>query len=79
VIYEGRIVSEDDQNVVLATNPVDPDDRRRIAKSQLDSQRVSNVSPMPAGLLDTLTREEILDLLAWLLNGDETNRVGVGK
>jgi putative heme-binding domain-containing protein len=79
VIYEGRIVSEDDQNVVLATNPVDPDDRRRIAKSQLDSQRVSNVSPMPAGLVDTLTREEVLDLLAWLLHGGETNRVGLGK
>ena len=69
LIYEGRIVSEDDKTVVLATNPVDPDDRRRVAKAQIESQRVSEISSMPEALLNTLERDEVLDLIAWLVSG----------
>jgi putative heme-binding domain-containing protein len=69
LIYEGRIVSEDDKAVIIATNPVDPDDRRRVAKAQIESQRVSEVSSMPEGLLNTMERDEVLDLIAWLLSG----------
>jgi putative heme-binding domain-containing protein len=65
-IHDGRVVAEDAAALVLATNPVDPDRRQRFKKSDIADQRVSEVSPMPASLLDTLTREEILDLLAWL-------------
>ena len=72
LIYEGRIVSEDDKSVVLATNPVDPDDRRHVAKAQIESQRVSEISSMPEGLLNTLERDEVLDMLAWLAAGDAT-------
>ncbi len=66
VILDGRVVSEDEKSVVMAINPVDPDQRRRVAKSDIASRRVSDVSPMPEGLLNTLTRDEVLDLLAWL-------------
>ena len=56
--------------VLLATNPVDPADaRRRIAKADIASQKLSALSAMPAGLLNTLEREEILDLLASLEAG----------
>jgi putative heme-binding domain-containing protein len=69
VIHEGRIVGEDDKGIVIATNPVDSDDRRRIAKAQIESQRVSEISSMPEGLLNTLERDEVMDLLAWLVSG----------
>src|SRR5204862_3438472 len=69
LIYEGRVVSEDKTTVVLATNPVDPDDRRRVAKAQIESQRVSEISSMPEGLLNMMERDEVLDLIAWLLSG----------
>ena len=65
-IHDGRIVNEDARNLVLAINPVDPDQRRRLSKADIASQHVSEISPMPAGLLNTLTREEIFDLLAWI-------------
>jgi len=65
-IHDGRIVGEDAMSVVLAINPVDPDQRRRLSKADIASQRVSEVSPMPSGLVNTLTRDEILDLLAWI-------------
>jgi hypothetical protein len=66
LIHEGRIVGEDEGSVVLAVNPVDSDDRRRIAKAQIAAQRVSEISSMPEGLLNALERDEVLDLLAWL-------------
>jgi putative heme-binding domain-containing protein len=65
-IYDGRVVSEDDKSLMIAINPADPDQRRRVSKADIATQRVSELSPMPANLLDTLKREEILDLLAWI-------------
>jgi putative heme-binding domain-containing protein len=78
-IYDGRIVSEDAKSISLAINPVDPDQRRRIAKPDIASQRVSELSPMPEGLVNTLSREEILDLLAWLETGGSSSAALEGK
>ena len=78
-IYDGRVVSEDATSIVLAINPADPDQRRRLAKADVASQRVSELSPMPAGLLDTLTREEILDLLAWVESGGDVRHAHFRK
>ena len=69
-ILEGRVVGEDSTLILLATNPVDlTDARRRLLKADIISQTVSSLSPMPAGLLNTLDREEALDLVAWLESG----------
>jgi len=68
-IHDGRIVGEDANSITLAINPADPDQRRRLLKADIASQRVSEVSPMPGGLFDTLTRGEILDLLTWIESG----------
>lgn len=65
-IHDGRIVAENAKTVTLATNPVDLDSQQRIATSEILSRRISDVSSMPEGLLNSLTREEILDLLSWL-------------
>lgn len=70
-MIDGRILSEDSKALVVSINPVDPDQRTRVLKDEVVAQRASDTSPMPAGLLDTLQREEILDLLAWLeLSGE---------
>ena len=66
VIMDGRFISEDDQNLTLATNPVDPDRRSTVRKSEVVSRHDSSVSPMPPALLNNFTRDEILDLIAWL-------------
>jgi putative heme-binding domain-containing protein len=73
-IYDGRIVSEDANSVTVAINPVDPDRHRRLLRTDIASQRVSDISPMPPALLDTLTREEIADLLAWIESGAATGK-----
>lgn len=50
----------------LATNPRKPFETIEIAKTEIESQTYSDVSWMPAGLLDTFTRAEIEDLIAYL-------------
>ena len=61
----GRIVEETPEKLVLRKNPLEPE-TVTIKKSEIESRSLSKVSPMPAGLLNTLTKEEILDLLAYL-------------
>lgn len=68
-VLVGRIVSGDDATILLSTNPVSFDQLERVAKRDIESQTPSPVSPMPAGLLNTLSAAEILDLLAYLESG----------
>jgi putative heme-binding domain-containing protein len=73
-IHDGRVLSENAENVTLATNPADPDHQERISKREIVSRRVSDVSAMPEGLLNTLNREEIFDLLGWIERGVVRNQ-----
>ena len=60
----GSLESEDDERVVLRSNPLAPD-KSEIAKAMIKERSVSEISPMPPGLLNSLKAEQILDLLAW--------------
>lgn len=53
----------------LAENPLFPDKITRIPKMDIAKRDHSKISLMPAGLLNLLTKNDILDLLAWLQNG----------
>ncbi len=68
----GRIVGDDFRNSLLtvAINPFDPSERREVNKADVVDSPESPVSPMPPALLDTMSREEVIDLLAWLIAGD---------
>jgi putative heme-binding domain-containing protein len=50
----------------LATDPAFPSRTVEIPKSEIVSRKISEVSWMPDGLLDTFTRQEIFDLIAYL-------------
>ena len=69
VIMDGRLIAEDDERLTLANNPIEPDHRWTVRKRDIASKRVSDVSPMPGGLLDNFSKQEILDLLAFLTFG----------
>lgn len=60
----GSLESEDDERVVLKPNPLTPE-TSEIAKAMIKERTISEISPMPAGLLNSLKAEQILDLLAW--------------
>ena len=65
----GRVEREDDRVVVirppLATETV------AVEKSQIRERTLSKTSNMPSGMLNTLTENQVLDLLAYLLSDSE--------
>ncbi|APZ96110.1 c-type cytochrome [Fuerstiella marisgermanici] len=68
----GRIVSENDEQISVLTDPEDSTKIVDIPKSDIDETLPSKVSIMPADLLKPLNKDEVLDLLAYLLSrGDE--------
>jgi putative heme-binding domain-containing protein len=47
-----------------ARNPLAPE-TVEVGKAMIKQRTISEISPMPAGLLNSLKAEQILDLLAW--------------
>ena len=70
----GLIVEETPTEVAIVENPVAKADPVRLKKSDIDERSTSPVSIMPKGLLDKLTRDEVLDLIAYVAaRGEESN------
>jgi putative heme-binding domain-containing protein len=61
----GKIVDETDDKLGIEPNPLEVK-RIDVKKSDITERRPSKVSPMPEGLVNQLTEEEILDLLAYI-------------
>jgi putative heme-binding domain-containing protein len=73
-VHIGVVVNLNGDTVTLNTDLTDPNQRVGIDRKEVKSLEVSKVSPMPPMLLAMLKKEEILDLLAYILSGgDKTN------
>jgi putative heme-binding domain-containing protein len=66
--YKGMIVKREGETIQLAENLQEPDKTISIKKADISRVTPSDVSPMPTGLLVTLSRDEILDLLAFIVS-----------
>ncbi len=66
-VFVGRIETQDDERLVLRTG-VDFTETLEFARSDIDALRPSPLSRMPTGLLDCMTEDVILDLLAYCLS-----------
>ncbi len=76
----GRIKSETDTEVVLMPNPFNETYTTSITKDEVLKREPSPISPMPAGLLNRLNKEEIVDLFAYLnAGGDKNHEMYNGK
>ncbi|MBV9123662.1 MAG: c-type cytochrome, partial [Planctomycetes bacterium] len=62
-VVQGLIIYEAVDGLILQTGPAAT---IRLGSAQIVSRRPSSISLMPAGLLDPLTEEEIIDLYAYL-------------
>ena len=70
----GLVIAETPNDVSIVENPVSKADPVRIPKNTIDERTTSAVSIMPKGLLDKLTRDEVLDLIAYVTaRGNESN------
>ena len=71
-ILVGRLIESGDYRssaIKIATDPLRPDLAIDVAKREIASHGKVSTSPMPAGLLNTLTKDEIRDLLAFIESG----------
>lgn len=67
LVVTGRALHVSGQKLVIETNPLTAE-QFAFPRESIESATSSRVSPMPAGLMDTLTRAEILDLVAYLIS-----------
>ena len=72
-IYSGVVVNlgvrRNGNLLTLNTDLTDPNLRVDIDRNTIEEMKVSETSPMPAGLLNRMTQDEILDLTAYLISG----------
>ncbi len=67
----GTIVNLNGDNVMICTDPSQPNQQTAVDRKLVKSIEPSKISPMPPMLLAMLTKEEILDLVAYVLSGGD--------
>ncbi|MEM8668702.1 MAG: PVC-type heme-binding CxxCH protein [Planctomycetota bacterium] len=75
-VKTGMILKETDDEVEVVINPLAKDKPTIIKQDEIEARKKVAVSLMPTGLLDRLSREEILDLLAYVYaKGDPKHKL----
>jgi len=64
--FTGRVANLVNQEYRIMEDMIQPSKLTTVRADEIEAMRPATVSMMPAGLVDSLTREEILDLLAFL-------------
>jgi putative heme-binding domain-containing protein len=72
----GRITGEEGGILQVATNPAAPGQITEVRNTDVQSRKVSPVSLMPPGLINSMNQEEVADLIAYILSGgDRRNKM----
>ena len=70
-VVTGRIIDENSKRLLVRTDPF-AKEPVTVLKEDVESRKPSPLSEMPQGLVNVLTKEEILDLVAYLRSGGDT-------
>ena len=65
-LFTGVVEYEDNRVVRLISNPLESEEADEVPKHTIAERWQSAVSPMPEGLVNTATSEDILDLIAYV-------------
>jgi len=65
----GRMIVEENGKLFLMTSPLAPDDLTAVNSADVKGRKPFNVSMMPPGLINTLNKDELLDLIAFMVSG----------
>jgi putative heme-binding domain-containing protein len=69
----GRVVVEENGKMFVMANPFTPDELTAVPSANVKGRTPFNVSMMPPGLINTLNKDELLDLIAYLVSGGNPN------
>ena len=78
-IVTGVVVNMNGERVSVNTDMFDPNQRVNVNRPQVESIEPSKVSPMPPGLLNLMQKDEVMDLLAYILSGGDRNHPAFKK
>ena len=67
----GRLIIRNDKEVGVTSNPFDLNQVTKAPADKLESIEFSNVSIMPPGTISGMNRDELMDLMAYLLSGGD--------
>jgi len=76
--FSGRVMEENSRRIILMIDPL-KQTQEEIQKNQIKERQPSKVSPMPEGLVNILTKDEILDMLAYIESGGKATAAAFGK
>jgi putative heme-binding domain-containing protein len=69
-VVNGRVINQTADKLFVRTDPF-ARELTEVVKAEIDDRMPSKVSEMPQGLINVLTPEEILDLIAYLRSGGD--------
>jgi putative heme-binding domain-containing protein len=64
-VVVGSVQSENEQQLIIRASPLSSE-TETVPKSEIAIRRPSKLSIMPQGLIDVLSEDEVLDLLAYI-------------
>ena len=70
-VVTGRVVNFSGDEIQINTDMLDPNAIAKVKRGSIEQLSPAKPSMMPAGLLNTLHEEELLDLMAFLLSGGD--------
>lgn len=73
IAITGRVINMNGNNLQVLTNLLDPSSLTSINRDEIELMRPAPNSLMPAELIDTLNRAEIMDLLGYLRAGGNSD------
>ena len=72
----GRITGEEGGILQVATNPAAPGQITEVRNTDVQSRKVSPISLMPPGLINSMNPDEVADVIAYILSGgDKRNKM----
>jgi putative heme-binding domain-containing protein len=69
--HTGVVVNLNGDSLMINTDLTEPNKQVSVDRKEIDELIVSKTSPMPVGLFNRMTQDEILDLLAYLISGGD--------
>jgi putative heme-binding domain-containing protein len=67
--HTGVVVNLNGDSLMLNTDLTNPNQQVRIDRKTIEELTISKISPMPKGLLKQMKKDEILDLVAYIISG----------
>ncbi len=75
----GMVMEETDDSVKIVIDPLAKNQATILLQDEIEARKKSDLSQMPLGMVDKLSREEIIDLIAYIISkGDPKHKVFEG-